>query len=108
MNKTTISEKEKNFISAVIYVHNNENEIADFLRLLTDWLNRRFDGYEVICVNDASTDCTVETIENFSDERLTGGGLKSYQYCEHGILSGNGAFHECRYGSGYWRFCLRI
>lgn len=73
MNKTTISEKEKNFISTVIYVHNNENEIADFLRLLTDWLNRRFEGYEVICVNDASTDCTVKAIEKFS-QNIRGGG----------------------------------
>lgn len=87
MNKTTISEKEKNFISTVIYVHNNENEIADFLRLLTDWLNRRFEGYEVICVNDASTDCTVKAIEKFS-QNIRGGGKKVINILNMGFYQG--------------------
>lgn len=87
MDKTIQSEKEKNFISTVIYVHNNETEIVDFLGLLTDWLNRRFDGYEVICVNDASTDNTVKAIEKFS-QNIPGGGKKVINILNMGFHQG--------------------
>ncbi len=49
-----ITNKEKNFISAVVYVHNNEKEIANFLENLNKKLNENFEKYEIICVNDKS------------------------------------------------------
>lgn len=58
--------KEKNFISLVAYVHNNENEIDHFLNLLYSELNDHFDKFELIFVNDRSTDTTVEHIRTFS------------------------------------------
>ncbi len=61
-----ISNKEKNFISAVIYVHNNEKYIADFLINLNNVLNDNFDHYEIICVDDKSTDESVKEIKKVS------------------------------------------
>ena len=57
--------KEKNFISAVIYVYNQEQEIYNFLLNLQNILNKNFEKYEIICVNDASTDGSVDQIKKF-------------------------------------------
>lgn len=55
--------KEKNFISAVIYVHNNENTIADFISHIIDFLEVNFEKSEIICVNDFSNDASVKKIK---------------------------------------------
>ncbi len=61
-----ISNKEKNFISAVIYVHNNEKEIGSFLEKVNEQLANNFEKYEIICVNDKSKDKSVEEIKKVS------------------------------------------
>lgn len=63
-----INNKEKNFISAIVYVHNNEKEIAEFLKKINKKLSEYFDKYEIICVNDNSTDSSVEKIKKMSEE----------------------------------------
>ena len=63
-----ISDKEKNFISAVVYVYNNEDEIEYFLKSINETLASNFEKYEIICVNDYSTDDTVKIINNISKE----------------------------------------
>ena len=60
--------KEKNFISAIVYLHNNESEIKDFISKLDGSLADIFDKYEIICVNDACTDKTVNIINSYSKE----------------------------------------
>lgn len=60
--------KEKNFISAVIYVHNNELQIKDFLRTISTVLEQNFEKSEVICVNDFSDDNSVAKIKEVSKE----------------------------------------
>ena len=59
-----IKSKEKNFLSAVVYVRNREKQIADFLKRLDSVLEDNFEKYEIICVNDASTDGTKEQIKS--------------------------------------------
>lgn len=59
--------KEKNFISAVLYVHNNEIQIVDTLRKVNEVLSDNFEHYEIICVNDYSTDKSVDKIRGFAD-----------------------------------------
>ncbi|MBQ1478023.1 MAG: glycosyltransferase [Erysipelotrichaceae bacterium] len=54
--------KEKNFVSAVVYVHNAERRIGSFLQEVIKVLDENFEHSEVICVNDASTDRSVEEI----------------------------------------------
>lgn len=60
--------KEKNFISAVIYVHNSETQILDFLRTVGTVLESNFEKSEVICVNDFSDDNSVAKIKEVSKE----------------------------------------
>ena len=62
------AEVEKNFASAVIYVHNAENRLAGFLRVILQLMDQNFEHAEVICVNDHSTDRSLEVIREISRE----------------------------------------
>lgn len=64
-----ITNKESNFISAVCYVHNNERYITNFLDGLYERLNDKFKQFEIICVDDASTDKSKVKIEEFVSHR---------------------------------------
>lgn len=55
--------KEKNFVSAVIYVHDSENEVEKFLKTVADILEDNFQKSEIICVNDSSDDKSVQKIK---------------------------------------------
>ena len=61
-----MADKEKNFVSAVVYVHNNEGEIVNFLEMIRRTLEENFLASEIICVNDASTDNVVKKIKDVS------------------------------------------
>ena len=56
--------KEKNFISAVVYVRNDEANIDKFIDTLYQTLNKKFAKFEIIFVNDNSTDGTIAKIKN--------------------------------------------
>ena len=87
-----IKNKEKNFISAVIYVYNNENEILNMLKTVNETLKEKFNKYEIICVNDASTDNSVEKIKEFAstlqDEVLSVVNMSFYQGVELAMNAG--------------------
>ena len=55
--------KEKNFVSIVAYVHNNENEIADFFSRIHAIVDNNFDNYEFIFVNDNSYDQSIKELK---------------------------------------------
>ena len=55
--------KEKNFVSAIIYVHNAEKRIESFLSTVINTLEANFDHSEIICVNDSSTDDSMPAIK---------------------------------------------
>lgn len=59
--------KEKNFISAVIYVHNAEKRVGTFLSEIISVLESNFEHSEIICVNDASDDNSVQVIKENSE-----------------------------------------
>lgn len=67
-DKTTNLNLEKNFVSAVVYVRNYENEVALFLRGLAETLRENFEKFEIIFVNDHSTDKSIEVIKSVSKE----------------------------------------
>lgn len=56
--------KEKNFISAVVYIHNDASFIKGFHTFLYSQLDAKFENSEIIYVNDASTDNSIKIIEN--------------------------------------------
>lgn len=60
--------KEKNFASAIIYVHNAEDRIENFLKTIIKIMEDNFEHSEIICVNDFSNDKSLEKIKNVSDQ----------------------------------------
>lgn len=65
-----IVNKEKNFVSAVIYVHNTENRIEAFLDTIIETFERNFEHSEIICVNDCSDDGSVEKIKEIGKKTV--------------------------------------
>lgn len=63
--------KEKNFASAVIYVHNAENRIEEFLKTIIDVMEENFEHSEIICVNDSSDDDSLGIIKKTSQKAST-------------------------------------
>ncbi len=61
-----MADKEKNFISAVVYVHNAEQRIDRFLKMLITVLEENFEHSEIICVNDSSADGSADIIRSAS------------------------------------------
>lgn len=57
--------KQKNFVSCVIYLHNEGTEIIPFLDTLRREMDEQFEKYEIICVDDASEDDTVEQLQAY-------------------------------------------
>lgn len=54
--------KENNFISAVVYLHNDGAQAMAFCRMLAGALDAHFRQYEIVAVDDACTDDTVEQL----------------------------------------------
>ena len=57
-----MQEKEKNFISAVIYVHNCAGEIRQFMETVEQTLDTNFEHGEIICVDDAADDDSISIV----------------------------------------------
>lgn len=62
-----IANKEKNFISAVVYVHSAEKRIESFMKMLIDCLETHFEQSEIICVNDHTNDNSVGIIKQICE-----------------------------------------
>ncbi len=63
--------KEKNFVSAVIYVHNAEKRIEKFLGTIIGIMEENFEHSEIICVNDCSDDASHDVIKRVSERAKT-------------------------------------
>lgn len=59
--------KEKNFVSAVIYVHNSAAELKNFIPQVESFFSDHFLKHELIFVNDASEDESVNVIKEISN-----------------------------------------
>lgn len=58
--------KEKAFVSAVIYIHNAQERIKGFLKMLITVMEANFENSEIICVNDYTNDNSVNIIKEES------------------------------------------
>lgn len=67
MRYFVMKNKEKNFISAVIYVHNAENRIETFLKTVIEIMECNFEHSEIICVNDSSDDNSLGVIKQAAE-----------------------------------------
>ena len=87
-----MNNKEKKFISAVVYLHNNENQIVSFLSNLIDVFDKNYENYEIILVDDASVDGTVKRVNEVA-KTTTGGvitvvNMSFYQGLEQSMNAG--------------------
>lgn len=62
-----IKNKEENFISAIVYLHNDESFVEHFIKKISNILHTNFLSYELICVDDGSTDHTVQKIRKCAE-----------------------------------------
>ena len=60
--------KEKNFVSCVVYLHNDGAVVKDFMRSICGVMQANFEKFEVVCVNDGCVDNTVEQLNAFLEE----------------------------------------
>lgn len=100
--------KEKNFMSAVIYVHNAENRIEGFLRMILETFEKNFEHSEIICVNDASSDKSKDIIRKVSKDAKTSSiSIVDMSYF-HGIEMAMNAGMELTIGDFVFEFDLTI
>lgn len=64
-----VKNKEKNFVSCVLYLHEDEKTVKNFLDMLCRVMQENFEKYEIICVNDCCMDHTIEQIHAFLEEQ---------------------------------------
>ena len=86
-----MTNKEKNFVSAVVYLHNDGTRAAEFCALLVKELEAHFDQYELVAVDDACTDDTVPLLRQFAAtmaKPLTILHMSLYQGLEAGMNAG--------------------
>jgi len=65
-------EKEKKFISLVVYLHDDESNIEEFLSKIIPATYERFSNIELVCVDDACTDGTLDTVSDFMKDSSLG------------------------------------
>lgn len=58
--------KEKNFVSAVVYCCNEADRIGGFIQRLDETLNANFLKYEIVVVNDASIDDSPNRVREYA------------------------------------------
>ncbi len=61
--------REKNFVSCVIYLHNEGAAVKGFLGKICQVMRDHFEKYEIVCVDDGCTDDTLEQIHAFLREQ---------------------------------------
>lgn len=62
--------KESNFISAVVYLKNDAKKVVPFFSELKTQLDEHFKHYEIVAVNDGCTDDTVPVLKNWAAQNL--------------------------------------
>lgn len=63
--------KEKNFVSAIIYIHNTEKSVELFLTKIIEVMENDFENSEIICVNDSSDENSISAIKRTSEVATT-------------------------------------
>ena len=96
-------EKEKNFISAVVYVRNNARTLEAFLEHVYTQFDRLFSAFEIVCVNDASSDSSEDIIRAFGKEKAHAVSLVNMGYMQ-GTEMGMNAGEDLAIGDFVYEF----
>jgi dolichyl-phosphate beta-glucosyltransferase len=65
-------DKDPIFISVVIPVYNEQNRIHSFLSSVIEYVRKKGFSYEIVIVDDGSSDATVIMVESLLKEKLSG------------------------------------
>ena len=60
---------EKKFVSLVIYLHNSAEYLRKFMDTVIPVFENSFEQFEIVCVNDACTDHTIELLKEYVEEK---------------------------------------
>lgn len=97
-------DKEKNFVSAVVYISRQSSDVENFLSMIIDVLESNFLSSEIICVNDGADAGTIEAIRTLSrkvgDVSISMLNMSSY----HGIESAMKAGEDLAIGDFVFEF----
>lgn len=63
--------KEKTFISAIVYLHNDSATIINFLEKMENVLQENFSNYEIVAVDDSCTDDTMQKLKQWAKGKIT-------------------------------------
>lgn len=69
MERQIENKKEKKFISLVVYLHDAAPYLKYFLDTVLPVCEENFEQYELVCVDDACTDGTVEVLRDYVESR---------------------------------------
>ena len=61
-------QKEKKFISLVVYLHNVEDYVKYFLNAVIPVCEEHFQEFEIVCVDDGCSDATIEVLKDYLEE----------------------------------------
>ena len=61
--------KEKNFVSAVVYCCNDADRVGAFIKNLDETLAVNFLKYEIVVVNDASDDDSTKLVKEYAQSK---------------------------------------
>lgn len=83
--------REKNFISAIVYLHNDGDKVVPFFQKLNEILSDHFEKYELIAVDDACTDDSIASLKKWAvnlEKPLTILHMSLYQKRENAMNAG--------------------
>lgn len=108
MYSQSVKTKESKFISIVVYVHNDGNRIPEFFGKVLPVLKEGFERYEIICVNDASVDDSVEILRTYFGQSGDAGNGNMIQIihmsCFQGIEASMNAGRDMAIGDFVYEF----
>lgn len=97
--------KEKKFISVVVYLHNAKDYITKFFDHVLPVLSDKFEQLEIVCVDDACQDNTMEVLRNYVEEKQIDSMLSvAHMSFFHGLESSMNAGRDLAIGDFVFEF----
>ena len=69
MQNVTYNKKEKKFVSLVVYLHDVAPYLTYFLDAVLPVFEANFEQFEMVCVNDACQDDTIEVLKDYIEKK---------------------------------------
>ena len=100
-----MAKKEKKFISLVVYLHNEEQQILPFMEQIMPMMEENFEAFELICVDDGCTDGTVGSLKEYLEKHnFTAMVNLIHMSFHHGLESAMNAGRDLAIGDFIYEF----